>query len=104
MAFPAEKDKGTKSLTQIKTYMQTKAPGTSFAVWGYQTAEIEGYGAHWNYATTIGQEKRVEFRDYQDNTAGTTPPAVSDSFLAPSDARQESAAYNSFIVLSFEPR
>jgi hypothetical protein len=46
----------------------------------------------------------VEFRDYQDNTAGTTPPAVSDSFLAPSDARQESAAYNSFIVLSFEPR
>jgi hypothetical protein len=102
--FPGGEKQGYKNLGQIKAYMQTKASGTSFAVWGYQTAEVEGLGAHWNYATTIGQEKRVEFRDYQDNTDGTTPPAVSDSFIAPSDVRDESAAYNSFIVLSFEPR
>jgi hypothetical protein len=102
--FPGGERQGYKNLGQIRAYMQTKAVGTSFAIWGYQTNEIEGFGAHWNYATTVGALKRVEFRDYQDNTAGTTPAAVSDAFIAPSDARDESGAYNSFIVLSFEPR
>ena len=93
-----------KNLVEVKDYMRKKKVGTPFAVWGYQTKEMEGLGAHWNFATTIPPDKRVEFRDYQDNTSATSPAATSDAFIAPRDAREESGMYNSFIVLSFEAK
>lgn len=63
-----------------------------------------GKDAMWNFATTLPPDKRVEFRDYQDNTGDSNPAAVSDASLAAGDARDESHMDDSFIVLSFEPK
>ncbi len=93
---------GYRDLSAIRGYMQTKKVGTQFAVWGYLTGEVKGLGAHWNFATTAGVSKIVEFRDYQDNVSDAALPATSPSFLAPLPDRAESAKYNSFIVLCFE--
>lgn len=91
-----------KTLLEIREYMKSKKSGSRFAVWGCLNV-MPGAGAHWNFATTMGDDKRVEFRDYQDNTNAQSPPAVSDAFLAPNDVRNRSHEYTSFIVLSFEP-
>ena len=73
-----------KDRTAVAAYMREQANGSKFCVWGCQTGEMDGFGAHWNYAqkTATG----IEFRDYQDNTSTTTPYASAGHFLAPKDA------------------
>ena len=83
----------------VSHYMAHTANGTKFCVWGYLTNEIEGLGAHWNYAekTAMG----IEYRDYQYNMSATTPPKTGTHFIAPMGSGESDMAYNSFIVLYF---
>ncbi len=78
--------------------MMAERTGTRFAVWGYETEEMEGLGAHWNYAerTALG----VTFRDYQNNTAADIPAGSAPHFLAPGANRANDKKYNSFIVVA----
>ena len=88
-----------KDRTAVAKYMGEQADGSKFCVWGCQTGEMDGFGAHWNYAQKT--DKGIEFRDYQDNTSPSMPYASAKHFLAPKDARDDNGMYNSMIVLYF---
>lgn len=88
-----------KTHDQITDYMRKTDAGTRFCVWGYETDEMAGLGAHWNYAENTGGG--IEFRDYQYNVNAGKPPKVGSHFFAPMDSGEDDEDYNSFIVLYF---